>query len=303
MKDGPRQQSVLSSICCLNIDQKNRIVWRDSRFVRRIEGNNVVTVAGNLNSQGDGPVSTAGFGSISGLALSSKGIIYVAEKSRIRKIENSKISTIAGNSQQQGHVDGPGKKARFASIRAIAYDEHQGLLIADKGYIRAYKNGNVQTIAGYREPGKTPIPVDGVALKAVISGARAFEVVGSAVYFSDIYLIRKLENGVVSTVAGTYVKGGGMVDGPVGKALFSDSVTSLAWRGGELFLVDRAPNRRIRKIANGVVSSVTNGKMGLKDGPLNTAMFHTMHSIVFGENGELYIADDGNCRIRRIDFK
>jgi DNA-binding beta-propeller fold protein YncE len=57
----------------------------------------------------------------------------------------------------------------------------------------------------------------------------------------------------------------------------------------------------IRKIENGVVSTLASRTDGSVDGPLSQALFRGPTGIVSDEAGNLYVADQGNHRIRKID--
>ena len=52
----------------------------------------------------------------------------------------------------------------------------------------------------------------------------------------------------------------------------------------------------IRKIENGVVSTLTSRKQGSTDGPLSQALFNGPTGIVSDQAGNLYVADQGNHR-------
>ena len=62
-------------------------------------------------------------------------------------------------------------------------------------------------------------------------------------------------------------------------------------------------SNRIRKIDKlGMVTTIAGtGKPGYRDGKALQAMFRGAHHIVFDANGNLYISDSGNERIRKLD--
>jgi DNA-binding beta-propeller fold protein YncE len=57
----------------------------------------------------------------------------------------------------------------------------------------------------------------------------------------------------------------------------------------------------LRKIENGVVSTVTSRRRGAEDGPLSQSSFGGPTGVVSDAAGNLYIADQSNHRIRKID--
>ena len=69
---------------------------------------------------------------------------------------------------------------------------------------------------------------------------------------------------------------------------------------GNLYVSDNG-NHRIRKIDSfGYVSTIAGGAASLKDGQGTSASFYYPEGIFLDNSGDLYIADNGNHRIRRI---
>lgn len=131
-------------------------------------------------------------------------------------------------------------------------------------------------------------------------------------------LIRKVSsNGDVTTYAGTLKKKGsgflqtitpqkGYKDGPANEALFDHPFGVVIDSKNNLFVTDLY-NHRIRKITpEGIVSTFAGsgetgkGKGGFKDGNGSAAMFCEPMGIAIDGQDNLYIADAGNGRIRKI---
>jgi sugar lactone lactonase YvrE len=78
-------------------------------------------------------------------------------------------------------------------------------------------------------------------------------------------------------------------------------------KAGNTFLVEMAGGERVRKIApNGLLTTV--GGTGVKGysgdgGPAVKAQFNGMHSLVVSPNGDIFLADTWNNRVRKIDSK
>jgi DNA-binding beta-propeller fold protein YncE len=102
----------------------------------------------------------------------------------------------------------------------------------------------------------------------------------------------------VETFAGTGAEG--TEDGPVATATFNRPTWLTVTPSGVIYVAETFHNG-IRKIENGVVSTLTNRAHGTLDGPLSTASFSGPSGIVSDRAGNLYIADQGNHRIRKID--
>ena len=133
----------------------------------------------------------------------------------------------------------------------------------------------------------------------------AVDIAGN-VYIADTrnHRIRKVAagSGVITTVAGSVIAGFSG-DGGAATAARLNFPTGVAVNAaGDLFVAD-ANNDRIRKISNGVISTVagssTSGYGG--DGGVATAA-RSNHPFAVAVDGadNLYIADQGNCRLRKV---
>jgi len=117
--------------------------------------------------------------------------------------------------------------------------------------------------------------------------------------------IRRIHNGIVSTVAGggdlekdgLAVKGG-YRDGPVASARFRHPAGVAVDAAGAMYVAD-AGNHCIRKIASGSVSTFAGSPdvAGKADGP--KASFTDPHGLAFDASGNLYVADNG-VGVRKI---
>ena len=72
-------------------------------------------------------------------------------------------------------------------------------------------------------------------------------------------------------------------------------------RDGSVVVAD-ARNHAIRRVApDGVVTTVAGGNgVGLEDGPAETARFNSPRDVAVAADGAIYVADNGNHRIRKI---
>jgi PKD repeat protein len=114
--------------------------------------------------------------------------------------------------------------------------------------------------------------------------------------------VRKVSSGVITTVAGTGVLGysgdGGQatsaqLNGPVGVAVDGQ---------GNIYIADR-DNNRIRKVSAGIISTVAgNGTAGYSGdgGQATSAQINSPYGIAVDAQGNLYIADYGNNRVRKV---
>ena len=134
----------------------------------------------------------------------------------------------------------------------------------------------------------------------------------SHIYFCDTgnHVVRKIdrETGAITTVAGTGgVKGYDGDGGPATEAKCFEPYEVRFDEAGNLFFVEMQ-NNIVRRVdaKSGVISTVagTGEKSFSGDGgPATEATFNRPHSIQFGADGNLYICDIGNHRVRRVDMK
>jgi sugar lactone lactonase YvrE len=121
------------------------------------------------------------------------------------------------------------------------------------------------------------------------------------------HCIRKVQagTGVISTVAGTGQKGYSGDGGPAVKATLNEPYGVLPDREGDLFIVDRL-NAAIRRVdaKTGVMSTYAGtGQKGYSGdgGPAAQATMKEPNALDFDPEGNLYVADVSDNRIRKID--
>lgn len=211
------------------------------------------------------------------------------------------VSTLAG-SGADGFAEGTGMAAQFSHPGGLATDGQGNIYVADVGNNRVRKitqAGVVSTLAGSGVSGFA----DGGAGAAQFN--YPYEVAADAqgnIYVADTrnYRIRKITaSGTVSTVAGSGVQG--FANGTAAAAQFDVPLALVINTQGDIYVAD-AGNNCIRKItAAGVVSSFAgSGISGFADGNGNTAQFAHPSGIAMDAQGNLYVADDYNHRIRKI---
>jgi sugar lactone lactonase YvrE len=129
------------------------------------------------------------------------------------------------------------------------------------------------------------------------------------VYIADRgnHRIRKIDaiTGIISTIARTGVAGFSGDGGPAISAQLSSPVGLAVMHDGTLFISDYG-NNRIRKISpDGLISTYAGtGIAGFQgDGGLaSNARINNAWGLTFDNDSNLYIADRGNDRVRKIDF-
>jgi len=211
------------------------------------------------------------------------------------------ITTVAGGGSALGD-NVPATSAQFSSTWGIAVDAAGALYIADlnETRIRKVSNGVITTVAGNGTQG--PGGDNGPATSAQLWNPYgiALDRVGNLyIADSDNNRIRKVSNGVITTVAGTGVGGFSGDNGPATSAQLYNPYGVAVDAAGNLYIAD-SNNNRIRRVSNGVITSVAGGGSEIGDGgPATSAQLGPV-GIAIDASGNLFVADRVSNRIRRI---
>jgi streptogramin lyase len=260
-------------------------------------GGTVNTLTGNGTiGYVDGSLANARFYAPQSVVTDASGNIYVADFSNnvIRKITPAgAVSTLAG-SGSAGYNDGTGTAASFNNPRGLVIDGSGNLYVADRGNNLVRKvtaAGVVTTFAGNR----TAAWVDNTtATTASFNKPSGLAIDASGnIYVADAlnYSIRKITSaGVVSTYLGD----------PKHQVIGSPSALTFDAKGN-LFIADQTG--RIFEITTDKVLLPLAGlsaTAGFAEGSGKNALFASPQGVAADASGNLYIADSGNNRIRKI---
>lgn len=283
--------------------------WRNSQtgFIPDDNGlsvnqNTIVsTFAGSTIGFADGAAENARFFEPYGIDVDKNGFIYVADRinHRIRKIDPAgNVTTVAGSID--GFADGNGSNARFYYPTDVAADTSGNIYVADQLNSKIRKIdplGNVTTVAG-----STAGYQDGNGSNAMFYYPNSIDVDNDGnIYVSDQNnnKIRLIDSdGNVSTFAGSTP---GYADGDrITAAKFSNPSGITLDKTGNIYVSDWG-NYRIRKIDTaGIVSTLAGSTSGYADGTGTAAQFKGVGALDIDENGNLYLADFTDCKIRKI---
>ncbi len=218
------------------------------------------------------------------------------------------ISTIAGTGASAYSGDGAGAvSAALSGPFAVAADNKGNIFVADRLNHRIRKidrSGIISTVAGNGTAGFSGD--GGPATLAMIDGPTgvAADTAGN-LFIADKNnnRIRRVSNGMITTIAGTGTAAYSGDGGPASAAAINGPRSVATDKRGNVFIADQS-NNRIRKIdAAGIIKTIAgNGSQGFSGdgGPATNAQLYNPAGLAAGANGELCIADVDNERVRRV---
>lgn len=282
-----------------------------------------------LGAYADGAAGVSYFSSPIGLASDGKGNVYVADQGNhaVRKISpDGNVTTIAGNGVL-GDADGKGSEASFHTPSDVAVDAAGNVYVADTlnhAIRKVDPAGNVTTLNALSERivevfdgvvEATGDYRDGPLAEALFNepSGLALDSKGN-LYVSDTgnQRIRYIDfhTDIVTTVAGggellagqMYVSGA-YRDGAAEEARFFSPYGLAVDEGGGLYIADSL-NHAIRYLKDGLVTTAVGsaGEYGSANGYEKQAALYRPSDIALDRDGNLYIADTLNNKIRKVSF-
>jgi uncharacterized protein (TIGR03437 family) len=261
-----------------------------------------LTEIGNPGSTGDGGMAAvASFKMVNDVASDPSGNLYIADYKQVRQISaTGSIATIIPDTPIP--FTGEAASAVLVALNnpvGLAADAAGNVYIAEAGGNRIRRvtaDGNLTTIAGAGIPGFAGD--DGPAPSALLNGPSgvALDAAGN-LFLADTqnHRLREiLSTGWIRTLAG---------DGNPGAVLWSPRAVATD-TAGNVYLADSL-NHRVLRIAPSGVATVVAGTGNRGDtgdgGPAILARLNGPSALAVDAAGNLYIADTGNDRVRKVD--
>lgn len=253
----------------------------------------------------NGSGAAARFNKPRGLATHPSGGVVVADRGNhaIRLVAFDGSTTTLAGTGRPGANNGPAADASFREPTSVAVAADGSILVADSlndRIRRVTPAGEVTTEAGSGFPDF----LDGPVLEARFAAPTGVAVSPAGVIFvadADNHCIRRIENGQVSTFAGT-CRAPGFVDGSAKDARFNHPTDLWLLANGQL-LVSEESSHAVRQVApDGQVTTLAGtGQAGLKEGePLQAQFWKPAGCLEDATNASTLVADTGNNRIRAI---
>jgi trimeric autotransporter adhesin len=277
---GPATQAQLTAPAGLTFDQSGDLYIADAgnNVVREVTPNGIIqTVAGNgtIGYTGDqGPATQAQLHTPSGVAVDSSDNLYIADTANnvIREVTGGIIVTFAGDGYANYYGDDNGPSCTTASPCAVPptraeFHGPEDVTVGANGGIYIVDTGNSY-------------------IRVVAGGAVSFVAGSGAVGYSG--------DGGSATAAASAIGGGVQLYDP--QSIAFDSA-------GNYYIADTG-NNRIRKVnTKGIISTVAgNGTPGFAGdgGPATSAELNQPTGVFVDSQGNLYIADNLNNRVRKV---
>ena len=219
-----------------------------------------------------------------------------------------RVITVAGTGASAFSRDG-GLAATSPLVRplAVALGQRGEIYIAEGNRVRIVQpNGRIATLAGTGDAGNRGD--GGAATQAQLNTPQGLAVDSAGrVYIADTLnnRVRRVDpDGTIGTVAGRG-ESGYVGDGKQATDAMLNLPTGLAIGFGDSLFIADTGNNVIRQVGtDGIIGTVVGtGEAGYRGdgGPALYALLHTPGGLAFDDEGNLYIADTLNQRVRRVD--
>jgi trimeric autotransporter adhesin len=282
----------------------------NSRIRKVTSTGTITTIAGNgvCAYAGDGGPATSASLCLPGqIALDSTGRLYIADSgnSVVRRIEsNGTITTFAGTTYGDSGDLGPASAAKLRIPLGLAFDAAGNLYVSDEYSNRVRKitpDGKINNFAG---TGTESFGGDGgIATAARLDTPGQLAVNGSDVYIADTYnyRVRKVTNGVITTVAGI---DSSTATGTLANTTYIGRPTGIVVDAAGALYIAMGDFDQVGKVTSDSKLAIVsgNGRAGFSgDGGIaGSATLSVPAGMFIDSAGDIYVSDRYNNRIRKM---
>lgn len=252
-----------------------------------------------------------------GVAVDLAGNVYIGDtyNNRILRMSatSGMICTVAGTGAAgSGGDGGPARQANLWQPRSVTLDRAGNLYIADSANHRIRRvdrgTGTITTVAGTGVKGFAGDGGSAAAAHLANPDGVAVDRTGN-IFVADRmnHRIRRVDvkTGVITTVAGTGVAGYAGDAGPGPGAQLRDPTFVAVSEAGDVYIADWNNHcvRRLSLSTNRITTVAGTGTAGFSgDGAAaTTAQLHSPGGVAVDPDGNLWISDGANHRIRYVD--
>jgi uncharacterized protein (TIGR03437 family) len=309
---GPATAAMLAGPRGVGVDSAGNVYVADSgnNVIRKINAQGIIStiagIAGKYGYSGDGGKATeAMLFQPSTVSPDAMGNLYIDDGLNYRiRVVNSEgvISTAAGGGGSL--QNGPPSGAAIAGA-GIQVDGSDNILVAEPGYRvvrRVVPHQSITTVAGV-----LPTAAAGDGLQA--TSISLLQPVGVGVNGGNVYITDTLDNrlrkvssvGIITTVAGNGIPGGGGNGGPASQAGLNGPLDFGFDPAGDLYLSTGLVIREITASGTIMAFAGTGPGYGGDGGPATQAELYGPADAVGDSNGNVYISDKVNNLIRKVN--
>ncbi len=299
-KDGTIVEARFSEPSKIAFDANGNLFVLDysNRLIRKIANGVVSTFAGQDVTTADPSMTN-----IYDICIDSKNNLYTLEYDFVRKlIAPNDWAVFVGDVLSPGMIaDGRGTEARFNMPRRMAVDMNGNLYVTDIGVPTKFlvrkitQEGLVTTIQLKDDKGDPFVGEMNAVFWSPITADNS----------GNIYFTESLHNTIKKADAtGKVTLFAGSENANDPNSIFSYITSLVTDAEGNMYASDAERNAVFKITAKGTVSKIAgSGSAGHDDGPGDQAKFNYPTGLAIDSKGAIYVADQGNSLIRKIEYK
>jgi hypothetical protein len=287
--DGPGILAQFKSLGGMVADEQGNVYVTDGAnyVIRKISPSGVVTtLAGNgVQGTANGQGSAAQFYVPGAITIDLQGNLFVSDNFRIRKITPGGLVSNYAGGDVKGSINGANAEARFYFMSSITTDRQGNVFARENGI----PDGGIIKIRKITPGGIVSTFSEDNLLSVSLTSDNENNIYSGGSYYGGIYRYTPL--GVRSTVK--------QMDGFLNTLVRDEQGNFYFTEGGpfnfsaqhQIFKVSRTGEKTV------IAGTVDNG---YADGQGNTARFNVPVTMAMDGSGNIFVADAGNLRIRKI---